>query len=253
MKIVRLQTPEGIRYGGVEEEGIRVHEGTPLVAWEPTEVVIPFNEARLLAPILPTKIVAVGRNYVDHAVELGNDVPEVPMIFLKPSTSVIGPEDPIVLPEQSSEVHHEAELAVVIGRVARRIRAEDAHSVILGYTAANDVSARDLQQIDGQWGRGKGFDSFCPLGPTIETEFDPLEDHSLECLVNGEVRQGASITDVVFGVAELIEFITSVMTLLPGDVIITGTPSGVGPIVEGDRVEVKLEGVGTLANPVVAQ
>lgn len=253
MKIVRVQTPEGIRYGGVEEEGIRVHEGSPLVAWEPTEVIIPFPEARLLSPILPTKVVAVGRNYADHAAEMGNEVPESPMIFLKPSTSVIGPEAPIVLPEASDEVHHEAEMAIVIGTVARTIPAEEAHSVILGYTAANDVSARDLQRSDGQWGRAKGFDTFCPLGPAIETEFDPLEDHSLECRVNDEVRQGASITDLVFGVAELVEFITSAMTLLPGDVILTGTPAGVGPIVDGDRVEVRLEGIGTLANPVVKQ
>ena len=253
MKIVRVQTTDGIRYGGVEEEGIRVHEGSPLVAWEPTEVILPFSDAKLLAPILPTKVVCVGRNYEDHASELGNAVPQAPMIFLKPSTSVIGPEEPIVLPEESEEVHHEAEMAVVIGAVARRVRAEDAYRVILGYTAANDVSARDLQKADGQWGRAKGYDSFCPLGPAIETEFDPLEAHSLECFVNGEVRQGASITDVVFGVAELVEFISGVMTLLPGDVILTGTPSGVGPIVDGDRVEVKLEGIGTLANPVVAR
>ena len=253
MKIVRLQTPEGIRYGGVEEEGVRVHEGTPLVAWEPTEVIIAFQEAKLLSPILPTKIVAVGRNYEDHAAELGNELPESPMIFLKPSTSVIGPEEAIVIPPASSEVHHEAEMAVVIGAVARNVRAENAHTVILGYTAANDVTARDLQRSDGQWGRAKGFDTFCPLGPAIETEFDPLEDHTIECRVNDEVRQGASITDVVFGVAELVEFITSAMTLLPGDVILTGTPSGVGPIVDGDRVEVRLEGIGTLSNPVVAQ
>ena len=253
MKIVRVDTPEGIRYGGVEEEGIRVHEGSPLVAWEPTEVIIPFSEARLLSPILPTKIVAVGRNYADHAAEFGNDVPEDPILFLKPSTSVIGPEDPIVLPAASEEVHHEAEMAIVVGKVSRHVRAEDAHSVILGYTAANDVSARDLQRSDGQWGRAKGFDTFCPLGPAIETEFDPLEDHTLECLVNGVVRQGASVNDLIFGVAELIEFITSVMTLLPGDVILTGTPAGVGPIVDGDRVEVRLDGIGTLANPVVAR
>jgi 2-keto-4-pentenoate hydratase/2-oxohepta-3-ene-1,7-dioic acid hydratase in catechol pathway len=253
MKIVRLQTPDGIRYGGVEEEGIRVHEGTPLVAWEPTEVIVPFPDAKLLSPILPTKVVCVGRNYETHAEELGNEVPQAPMIFLKPSTSVIGPEQAIVLPQESDEVHHEAELAVVIGTVARRVRAENAHGVILGYTAANDVSARDLQKADGQWGRAKGFDTFCPLGPAIETEFDPLEGHTLECLVNGEVRQSASITDLVFGVSELVEFITGVMTLLPGDVILTGTPAGVGPIVDGDRVEVCLEGIGTLSNPVVAR
>lgn len=253
MKIVRIQTLEGIRYGVVEEEGIRLHEGSPLVAWEPTEVVIPFEEATLLAPIFPTKVVCVGKNYEDHAAEMGSDIPANPIIFIKPATSVIGPEDPIVLPHQSKEVHHEAELAVVIGSVARKVRAEDAHTVILGYTAANDVTARDLQRADGQWARAKGFDTFCPLGPAIETEFDPLEDHTLECRVNGETRQSSSITNLVFGVAEIVEFVSAIMTLLPGDVILTGTPSGVGPIVDGDRVEVVLDGVGTLANPVVAE
>lgn len=252
MKIVRVQTPEGIKYGGVEEEGIRVHEGTPLVAWEPTEVMLPFNEAQLLAPIFPTKILAIGRNYADHAAEFNNPLPEQPMLFLKPSTSVIGPEAPIVLPAESEMVHHETELCVVIGKLAKNVSAEDAHSVILGYTVGNDVSARDFQRSDGQWGRAKGFDTFAPLGPAIETEFDPLENVAIECRVNGELRQGASILDLVFGVAELIEFCSGVMTLLPGDVIMTGTPSGVGPLEPGDVVECSVEGIGTLRNPVVA-
>ena len=253
MKIVRMQTPEGIRYGGVEPEGVRVYDGTPFVAWQPTEVVIEFEQVRLLSPVFPTKVVGVGANYALHVEEMGRRLPEVPILFIKPSTSVIGPGEPIVLPALSTEVHHEAELAVVIGKVARKVAVEDAYGVVLGYTAGNDVTARDLQREDGQWVRAKGFDTFCPLGPAIETEYDPLEDFSLECRVNGEIRQGASINDMMFGVAELISFVTSVMTLLPGDVILTGTPSGVGPIRHGDLVEVTLEGVGTLSNRAVAR
>ena len=250
MKVVRIQTEEGIRYGAVEEEGIRLYDGSPLVMWEPTETMVEFSAARLLAPVFPTKVVCVGRNFGEHAREMDSDVPESPLIFLKPSTAVIGPEKPIVIPPVSQEVHHEAEMAVVIGQVARNLAAGDAFRAVLGYTAANDVTARDLQRRDGQWTRGKGFDTFCPLGPAIETEFDPLEDHSLECRVNGEVRQAGSVRDMIFGVARLIEFISGVMTLLPGDVILTGTPSGVGRLRPGDRVEVSLEGVGTLSNPV---
>jgi 2-keto-4-pentenoate hydratase/2-oxohepta-3-ene-1,7-dioic acid hydratase in catechol pathway len=250
MKIVRIRTKEGISYGGAEPEGIRVYQGSPLVAWEPTEVVVPYVEAHLLAPVFPTKVVAVGKNYVEHAEEMGADVPETPVIFIKPATAVVGPGVPVVYPPDSENVHHEAELAVVIGAVARHVKAEDAQSVILGYTAANDVTARDLQRRDGQWTRGKGFDTFCPLGPAIETELDPLEGLRIECRVNGEVRQAGSTADMVFGVAELIEFISRVMTLLPGDVVITGTPSGVGPVVPGDRMEVEIEGIGVLTNPV---
>lgn len=250
MKIVRIRTDDGISYGGVEPEGIRVYLGSPLVAWEPTEVVVPFEQAHLLAPVFPTKVVAVGKNYAEHAEEMGSDVPESPIIFMKPATSVIGPGAPVVYPPDSENVHHEAELAVVIGAVARNMKAEDVQSVILGYTAANDVTARDLQRKDGQWTRGKGFDTFCPLGPAIETELDPLVGLSIQCRVNDEVRQSGSTADMVFGVAELIEFITRVMTLLPGDVVLTGTPSGVGPVVPGDRMEVEIEGIGVLSNPV---
>jgi len=252
MKIVRVRIHgDEIAYGVAEPEGIRVHRGTPFVAWEPTEVVIPFDEARLLAPVFPTKVVGVGRNYVEHAAELGNEVPDEPVIFLKPATSVIGPETPIVLPPESSEVHHEAELAIVVGRVSRRVAAEDASAYIFGYTAANDVSARDLQRRDGQWTRAKGFDTFCPLGPAIETELDPA-GLRVACLVNGVIRQEDSTDDMVFGVGEIFAFVTRVMTMLPGDVILTGTPSGVGPIVPGDRVEVNIERIGSLINPVVA-
>jgi 2-keto-4-pentenoate hydratase/2-oxohepta-3-ene-1,7-dioic acid hydratase in catechol pathway len=253
MKIVRVDsTVDDITYGAVEEDGIRLHRGSPFIAWEPTETMVGWNEARLLAPVIPTKIIAVGRNYVDHAAELGNKVPTEPLVFLKPPTSIIGPFANIRLPAQSEEVHHEAELAVVMGKVSRNLAIEDVGRHVLGYTAANDVTARDLQRTDGQWTRAKGFDTFCPLGPVIDTELDPREGLSLICRVNGEVTQSGSTADMVFGVGEIVSYVSSIMTLLPGDVILTGTPSGVGPIVGGDTVEVELEGVGHLVNPVVA-
>lgn len=251
MKIVRVRAEEGIVYGAVEPEGIRLYRGSPLVEWESTEVVAPFESVQLLAPVFPTKVLAIGKNYSEHAAEMGSETPDSPILFMKPATSVIGPGAPIVLPPDSLEIHHEAEVAVVIGSVARNVRAENAASVILGYTAANDVTARDLQRSDGQWTRAKGYDTFCPLGPAIETEFDPLEGAEVTCRVNGELRQSGQTTDMVFGVAELVEYITRVMTLLPGDVILTGTPSGVGPIEDGDVVEVEVGSVGVLTNPVV--
>ncbi len=252
MKIVRVDSRvDDITYGAVEPEGIRLHLGSPFVAWEPTETVVAWDQAKLLSPVIPTKVIAVGRNYEDHAAELDHPVPEEPAIFLKPPTSVIGPLQPIRLPAASDNVHHEAELAVVIGRVARDVRMEDAGSYVLGYTGANDVTARDLQKRDVQWTRGKGYDTFCPLGPAIDTDLDPLEGLQVTCRVNGELRQAGSTADMIFGVAELIEYISAVMTLLPGDVILTGTPAGVGPIVAGDKVEVQIEGIGVLMNPVV--
>jgi 2-keto-4-pentenoate hydratase/2-oxohepta-3-ene-1,7-dioic acid hydratase in catechol pathway len=251
MKIVRVQADD-IAYGGVEEEGIRLYRGTPFVAWEPTESVVPFAAARLLAPVFPTKVVAVGKNYAEHAEEMDSKLPEEPLIFLKPATAIVGPGDPVRYPPMSSEVHHEAELAVVIGKVASRVAVEDALGCVLGYTAANDVTARDLQRGDGQWTRAKGFDTFCPLGPAVETEFDPTEGHAIIARVNGEVRQEGSTADLIFSVPELIAFISSVMTLLPGDVILTGTPSGVGPVEVGDIMEIEIDGIGTLRNPVAA-
>lgn len=253
MKIVRVKAGDDIAYGVADSEGVSIYRGTPFVAWEPTETVVPWESAHLLAPVLPTKVVCVGRNYVDHASERGTDVPEEPVIFLKPATSVIGPDAPVIHPSISNQVHHEAELAAIVGRVARNVRAEDASQFLLGYTAANDVTARDLQDRDGQWTRAKGFDTFCPLGPAIETELDPLERLAVICRVNGEVRQAGFTSDMVFGVAEIIEFITTVMTLLPGDVVLTGTPAGVGKVESGDRMEVEIDGIGTLANPVVGR
>lgn len=253
MKIVRIRLEgDEIAYGGVEPEGVRVYRGTPFVAWEPTETVVSFTEVQLLAPVFPTKVVAVGHNYADHAAEHGAEIPQEPLIFIKPATAVIGPLASIVLPPESSEVHHEAELAVVMGKVTRNVDIEDVGSHVLGYTAANDVSARDLQRKDGQWARAKGFDTFCPLGPAIETEVDPLEGLSIICRVDGDIRQSGTTTDMVFGVGEIVSFISRVMTLLPGDVILTGTPSGVGPLVAGNRVEVEIERIGSLLNPVVS-
>src|SRR6266508_1866793 len=208
-------------------------------------------DVRLLSPILPSKIVCVGRNYAEHAAELGNQVPAEPMIFLKPSTAVIGPHDTVRLPPQSSQVEHEAELAVVIGPPgARRVDRAGAARAIFGYTCGNDVTARDLQRRDGQWTRAKGFDGFCPLGPWIETEVDP-SDLAVECRVNGEIRQAARTSQMAFGPNVLVEFGSRVMTLLPGDVILTGPPAGIGPVQIGDLVEVEVEGIGVLENEVV--
>jgi 2-keto-4-pentenoate hydratase/2-oxohepta-3-ene-1,7-dioic acid hydratase in catechol pathway len=253
MKIVRIDADnEDITYGTVEPDGIRLYHGSPFFQWERSETVLPITQVKLLAPVIPTKVVCVGKNYVDHAAEMDSAVPETPIIFLKPPTSVIGPLAPIRLPADSREVHHEGELAVVIGKVARNVAAEDASQYILGYTIGNDVTARDLQRSDGQWTRAKGFDTFCPLGPAIDTEFDPTEPNTITTTVDDELRQDGSTADMVFGVADLVAFMSAVMTLLPGDVILTGTPSGVGPIRAGDRVEVEIEGLGVLMNPVVS-
>lgn len=251
MKIVRIDAEaDDITYGTVEPDGIRLYHGSPFFQWERSETVLPITEVKLLAPVIPTKVVAVGKNYADHAAEMNSDVPDTPIVFLKPPTSVIGPLSPIRIPPQSQEVHHEAELAVVMGKVARNVDPDDVYSHILGYTAANDVTARDLQRSDGQWARAKGFDTFCPLGPAIDTEFDPTEPHQITASVNDEIRQDGTTADLVFDVANLVSFVSSIMTLLPGDVILTGTPAGVGPIRPGDRVEVEIEGIGTLMNPV---
>jgi 2-keto-4-pentenoate hydratase/2-oxohepta-3-ene-1,7-dioic acid hydratase in catechol pathway len=208
----------------------------------------------LMAPTVPTKVVCVGRNYVEHAAEHGVEVPAEPLLFFKPPSSVVGPGDAIVLPPQSERVEHEAELAVLIGRRCRNVAASEAWGVVLGLTCGNDVTARDLQRRDGQWTRGKGFDTFCPLGPWVVAGLgeDRVSDLGVSCRVNGSARQSGRTRQMVFSPAALIEYVTSVMTLEPGDVLMTGTPAGVGPLLAGDRVEVEVEGVGVLANPVVA-
>jgi 2-keto-4-pentenoate hydratase/2-oxohepta-3-ene-1,7-dioic acid hydratase in catechol pathway len=251
VRLGRFRYADRIVTGVIEGHRVRPLGGTFFDNPLPTGEEVPLSEVRLLAPVLPSKVVAVGRNYADHAAEMGGGVPEEPVIFLKPSTAVIGPGDPIPYPSGSSRVDHEAELAVVIGRLARSVKAEEAGRFILGYTCGNDVTARDLQQKDGQWTRGKGFDGFCPLGPWVETELDPI-DVGIECRVNGRPRQKARTSELTFGPAELVEFVSRVMTLLPGDVILTGTPAGVGPLQVGDRVEVDVEGIGVLENTVVA-
>lgn len=253
MRFIRYQHGKAAPgFGWVLDDMIGPLEGSPFREFRRLEATIPLEEVRLLPPVEPTKIICVGRNYVAHAQEHGSEVPEIPLLFLKPPTSVIGPGDQIMLPPQSQHVEHEAELAVVIGKPGRRIQPEDALQYVLGYTAGNDVTARDLQRKDGQWTRGKGFDTFCPLGPWIETDLDPA-DAMITCHVNGEMRQMASTRDMVFNVRQLIAFSSSIMTLLPGDVLLTGTPAGVGPLLPGDVVEVTIEGIGKLSNPVIQE
>lgn len=252
MKIVRMKSGDDISYGVADAEGVLVYNGSPFVAWEPTENVVPWSSVNLLSPVIPTKVLCVGKNYEDHAAEFDGEVPEEPLIFMKPATSVIGTNAHVVHPPISHEIHHEAELAAVISKPARNVKAEDASQYIFGYTGANDVTARDLQRKDGQWTRAKGFDTFCPLGPAIETELDPLERLAVVCKVNGEVRQAGFTSDMVFGVAEILEYITAFTTLLPGDVILTGTPAGVSKVEPGDLMEVEVDGIGTLTNRLVA-
>jgi len=211
------------------------------------EANIEYEDVRILPPIVPGKIICVGRNYLAHASEHGVEVPEIPLLFLKPPSSIIGPNETIVLPPQSNRIEHEAELAVVIGKQGRWIDPRDANEYIFGYTIANDVTARDLQNRDGQWSRAKGFDTFCPIGPWVETELNPV-DALITCKVNGEVRQMSSTRDMVFPVSQLVAFASSVMTLFPGDLILTGTPAGVGILIDQDEIEIEIEGIGKLVN-----
>ncbi|MBO9367206.1 MAG: fumarylacetoacetate hydrolase family protein [Chloroflexi bacterium] len=250
MRIVRYQQGnEAPRYGWVFEDKVGEIEGELFGVYRRREASLPLEEVRLLAPVLPGKIICVGRNYVEHAREHGAEVPKIPLIFLKPPSAILNPGEPILLPPQSQQVEHEAELVVVIGRRGKNILPEQAREYIFGYTVGNDVTARDLQRSDGQWTRAKGFDTFCPFGPWIDTEFDP-SDAVITCRVNGQLRQMGSTREMVFSVPTLIAFISSVMTLEPGDLIFTGTPAGVGPLQEGDVVEVEIEGLGKLRNPV---
>lgn len=252
MRLVRYLHEGEIHYGWVYGDFVGPIEGDPFSEYRRLEARLPITTVKLLAPVQPSKIICVGRNYVEHAHEHGVEVPEVPLLFLKPPSSVIGPGDSIVLPPQSQQVEHEAELAVVIGRRGRWISADEAEKYVFGYTIGNDVTARDLQRRDGQWTRAKGFDTFCPLGPWVETNLD-IRDLPIICRVNGEVRQWGSTHEMVFSVAQLIAFISSIMTLEPGDVILTGTPAGVSPIYPGDLVSITIEGIGELSNPVSAE
>lgn len=240
------------QYGWIHDDKVGPIQGNIYGEYIRRQAMTQLAVVRLLPPVETGKIICVGRNYVEHAQEQGAEIPEDPILFLKPPSSLIGHQSPIVLPPQSQRVEHEAELAVVIGRKCRWVPQAEAMKVVFGYTIANDVTARDLQRIDGQWTRGKGFDTFCPLGPWMETELD-VADVIMTCKVNGEVRQMASTRTMVFTVPQLIAFTSSVMTLLPGDVILTGTPAGVDLLSAGDFVEVNIEGIGTLGNPVVME
>ena len=269
MRIARFTAGEDPQYGvvtgDVDDNGIPDEDcvvvalsGDPLyVGINLTNVEHKLSDVRLLAPVLPrSKVVGIGKNYAAHAAEMGGEVPAEPLMFLKPNTSVVGPGDPVFYPRQSSEVHFEGELAVVIGRICRDVPVEKATDVIHGYTVANDVTARDLQRGDVQFTRAKGFDSFCPLGPWVETDLDP-DDFStgrgVQTWLNGELKQDGSTADLIFDVPTLVAYVSSVMTLLPGDVILTGTPEGVGPMQPGDEVEVSVAGIGNLTNRVVAR
>ena len=257
MRIARFTTGEDPRFGVVEAadgqpETLAVITGDPL--YTPIQFTgerVPLADARLLAPVIPrSKVIGIGRNYAAHAAELGNEVPKEPLVFLKPNTSVIGPGDPIQLPAQSQDVHYEGELAVVIGRVCRDVPLERVPEVILGYTVANDVTARDLQKRDGQWWRAKGFDTFCPLGPYLVTDLD-VTDLRITTRLDGAVVQDGRTSQMIFDVATMVRHVSASMTLLPAEVILSGTPEGVGPFTEGQRVEVEIEGIGVLSNPAV--
>lgn len=238
-------------FGVLADGSIAVITGDPLYSGvNPTGQVVPLSQVRLLAPVLPrSKVVCIGKNYADHAKEMGGDIPEEPIIFLKPNTSVIGPDDTIAWPAMSDRVDFEGELAIVIGRICKDVPKERANDVIFGFTIGNDVTARDLQKKDGQWTRAKGFDTFCPLGPWIETEFVP-GDQKIITTLNGEVKQSGRLSEMINGIPEIINFVTQVMTLLPGDVILTGTPAGIGPMPEKASVTVAIEGLGELTNKV---
>ena len=254
MRIARFSHQDAIRYGIVDDTDLVVLAGDPMFAgFETTGERVPLGDAVLLAPVIPrSKVVCVGKNYHDHAAEMGGEAPEAPLLFLKPNTAVIGPGDAIVMPPQSQRVDFEGELAAVIGRITKNVPAERALDHVFGYTIANDVTARDLQRSDGQWSRAKGFDTFCPLGPAIETEFDPNGGAELVTRLDGAEHQRAPISDMVHSVADIIAYAAAAFTLLPGDVILTGTPAGVGPMQPGQTVEVEIEGLGVLRNPVRA-
>ncbi|MEV5706489.1 fumarylacetoacetate hydrolase family protein [Actinoallomurus sp. NPDC052274] len=253
MRIARFTKDGGLSFGVVEDdETIATIAAHPFGEIQLTGERQPLADVRLTAPILPSKVVAIGKNYAEHAREMGGEPPAEPVIFMKPSTAVIGHRETISYPSLSERVDYEGELAVVIGRLCRDVPASRAADVILGYTCANDVTARDLQQRDGQWTRGKGFDTFCPLGPWIETDLDP-SDLAITTTVNGETRQSSRTKQLLHGIPELIEYVSQVMTLLPGDVILTGTPEGVGPLRVDDEVSVAIENIGTLSNTVVSR
>jgi 2-keto-4-pentenoate hydratase/2-oxohepta-3-ene-1,7-dioic acid hydratase in catechol pathway len=252
MKIVRFSVGARVRYGILNEDTIHLIEGDKLCEIDPGARCYKLHAVRLLAPCQPSKIVALGVNYRSHAAEFKHDLPETPLLFLKPATAVVGTRHHIVYPPASKQVDYEGELGVVIRKQASRVPVEEALDYVLGYTCFNDVTARDLQRKDGQWTRAKGFDTFAPIGPWIETELDS-SNLTIETYLNGDLKQKASTADLIFPVPVVVAFVSSVMTLLPGDVIATGTPSGVGPMQPGDTVDIKIQGIGTLSNTVVKE
>jgi len=252
MRFVRFTNKnQAPTFGWINDEKVGIISGSIFQDFRRQEANIDLKDVKLLSPVISSKIIGVGRNYAEHAKEQGVEIPDIPLIFLKPPSALIGNDDFIEIPPQSQKVEHEAELAVVIGKKARWVPAEKATEFIFGYAVSCDVTARDLQRRDGQWTRGKGFDTFCPVGPWIETEFDPA-DALITCKVNGELRQMASTREMIFSIPQLIAYITSTMTLEPGDLILTGTPAGIGALVPGDEVEISIEGIGTLRNGVRA-
>lgn len=250
MKLIQFNSQKNEkRNGWIMDDRVGLIEGDIFNEYRRLEPTIPIKKVQMLAPVGPSKIICLGRNYLEHAKEHGAEIPEIPLLFLKPPSSIIGNEQDIILPEFSGQVEHEAELAVIIGKKGRWINPSEANEYILGFTIANDVTARDLQRKDGQWSRAKGFDTFCPLGPWIETDIDP-SDLLITCRVNGELRQMASTKEMIFSVPKIVSYISNIMTLLPGDVILTGTPAGVGELEDGDQVEIEIDGIGLLKNRV---
>jgi 2-keto-4-pentenoate hydratase/2-oxohepta-3-ene-1,7-dioic acid hydratase in catechol pathway len=252
MKIVRYQDGPTAKWGVIEEEGVREMDGDPYGHFHLTSKIKKMEEVRLLAPSLPSKIVAIGLNYRDHAEEVKLEIPKEPVFFIKPSTSVIGPGEAIVFPRMSRRVDYEGELAIVIKKTAKSVPEEKAGDCILGYTCFNDVTARDLQPKNGQWTLSKGFDTFAPIGPWIVTDIDPSQ-LEISTFLNGERRQHSNTRNLIFGCKSLVSYVSQVMTLLPGDVIATGTSSGIGKMAVGDKVDVVIEGIGTLSNTIVAE
>jgi 2-keto-4-pentenoate hydratase/2-oxohepta-3-ene-1,7-dioic acid hydratase in catechol pathway len=251
MRVARFSLNGEPKFGIVDGPELVILAGHPLVpGYETTGDRVAIKDVKLLAPSIPSKVVCVGKNYADHIAEMNLSTEAEPTLFLKPSSSIIGPGDAIVLPAQSKQVDLEVELAIVIGQIAKNVTEEQALDFVWGFTIANDVTARDLQFSDDQWARSKSFDSFCPLGPWLETEFTP-EDQVLESRVDGEVRQNSTLNHMLHDVPKIISYISQNMTLLPGDVVLTGTPAGISPIVAGQIVECEIEGIGTLVNPVV--
>jgi len=251
-RFVRYMAADGPMWGRLVGETIQALDGVPYTGAKPTGVVVELKDVRLLAPVTPSKIICVGLNYALHVKESqsATKIPEEPVLFMKPPTAVIGPGENIVYPPSSSRVDYEAELAVVIGRTARNVTVEDAASYIWGYTCANDVTARDLQKKDGQWTRGKGFDTFCPVGPHVVTGID-YREITVESYLNGERKQSGNTSDMIFPVPFLVSYISNIMTLLPGDVISTGTPEGISPMQPGDTIEIRVSDIGSLVNQVV--